>query len=244
MLFKLEDSSFYEFVGKPATLTLPPATLGAYNQWLNANRPVEGDKLDETGRVYRATLAIGQLEVEGLNALDLDPTNEDLNMSLVQWVNECVNRAFGPHLLVGETLPALQLRRLTSPLTKNIFEPAHFQNVLPALANYTGQVEFLGVLTQQAYRDYHKSIQVLPKVDPRHPDNSVLMRQFRAGLKMVKKWGINTAEGEAVSWSTVTLEEGKNLPLELASFLVEAADTYLFKRLNLKKSLWMSTPTA
>ena len=61
---------------------------------------------------------------------------------------------------------------------------------------------------------------------------------------MVKKWGINTAEGEAVSWSTVTLEEGKNLPLELASFLVEAADTYLFKRLNLKKSLWMSTPTA
>jgi hypothetical protein len=240
MLFKLEDSPLFEFVQIPATFDLPAATLGSYKQWLETVRPVDGEKLDDTLRMYRAALAVGQLEAEGLI---LSPTNDELNMTLVKWVNDCIEQTFGPHLVVEAAAVTLGRRQL-SPLTKPVFEPADFASILPGLAHYTGQIEFPALLTQKHYRECHKALQPLPKVDPRHPDNSLLARQFRAGVALMKQWAITTAAGEEVSWATVSREDGRSLPLELASFVVEAVDTYLFKRLNLKKSLWMSTPTA
>lgn len=243
MLFELKDSPLFEFVQTPATFSLPAATVGSYKQWLEAVRPVEGEKLDDTGRLYRAALAIGQLEVEGVSQADLSPTSDDLNMSLVHWVNECVERTFAPHLVV-EAGAVVRARRQLSPLTKPVFEPSDFTEVLPGLAHYTGRIEFPGLLTQRHYRECHKTLQLLSKVDPRHADNTLFIRQFRAGVALMKNWSISTAAGEEIGWSLVSQDDGRQLPLELASLVVEAVDTYLFKRLNLKKSWSMSTPTA
>ena len=235
----------------PFTLIFPhPMTLGDYKKWYRVlfqkDPDVDNDDVEngELLRLYRAAWAISQREPIPLpddaqpsetpppfTLADLEPDNAELPLTAVSWVTDCADEAFGMQVRV-EDANAVLIRRLASKHTSPTFrtdDPAIIR-LFPDLEQYPGTVQFHPMLTKTVYRAYDKARQMLDKYPANDIENTFLLRQFRAAIPLVKDWDV-----PGVPWSVVKNGHGEGLPLVLASFLVESADTFLSKRINLKK---------
>lgn len=238
---------------EPFDLIFPnPMTLGDYKKWYRVlfQKDPDVDKDDvENGqfmRLYKATWAITQRELIPLpedaqppetpppfTLADLEPDNKELPMTAVSWVTDCADLAFGMQVRV-EDANAVLLRRLASTHTSPTFrtDDPEMLRMFPDLEQYPGTVQFQPMLTKSVYRAYDKARQILDKFPPNDIENTFLLRQFRAAIPLVAGGGWQI---EGVPWSLVKNNHGDGLPLVLASFLVESADVYLSKRMNVKK---------
>lgn len=236
---------------EPFNLTFPsPMTLGDYKKWYRAlfkkDEELGADDVEngQLMRLYKATWAITQRELLPLpddaqppdepppfTLADLEPDNKELPMTAVSWVTDCADWAFGMQVRV-EDANAVLLRRLASTHTSPTFptDDPEIIKFFPDLELYPGTVTFHPMLTKTVYRAYDKARRILDKFPPNDIENTFLLRQFRAAIPLVKDWNV-----PGVPWNLAKNNYGEQLPLVLVSFLVEAADTYLSKRMNLKK---------
>lgn len=162
---------------------------------------------------------------------DLEPDNKELPLTAVSWVTDCADEAFGLQIRIEDVASVIKRRQAskhTSP-TFNLNDP-EIAPMFPDLAQYRGSVTFHPMLTKTVYRAYDKARQIVDAHPVNDIENTHFMRQFRAAIPLVKDWRI-----EGVPWKLAKNDGGDGLPLVLASFLIEVADIYLSKRINLKK---------
>jgi len=240
-----------------ARLSFPnPFELGDYVTWFHAlemRRELETDDVDNDAliREYRAAMAVATLEAiepdadadeetavpdensDSFNLSDVDPDDEELPMAFLTWVTDCADRCFGRQLII-EPLQATLARRQASTHTSAVFRTEQTLSLFPDLVAFPGIISFKGPFTKKAYRQWNKARRILPKYDPRDVENSVFLRQWRAAVTLIDKWDV-----DGVPWQLVKRNDGYGVPLVVASWVVEAADTYLSKRINLKKMLGM-----
>lgn len=236
---------------EPFTLQFPnPMTLGDYKKWYR--RLFEIDETLNDGdvdngvllRQYKAAWAITErvpvlLDDDAqpsetpppFTLADLEPENKDLPLTAVSWVTDCADDAFGFQIRVEDTASVIKRRQLskhTAPTFRT--DDPEIAPLFPDLAQYSGSVTFHPMLTKTVYRAYDQARQIVKAHPANDIENSFLMRQFRSAIPLVKDWSI-----DGVPWKLAKNGGGDGLPLVLASFLVEAADIYLSKRINLKK---------
>lgn len=240
--FLSTDADYPGVAAVPMALTFPhPVTWGDYARWARKMAEVEGDDIL---RLYHAALAVATLEdvpqepagddEPGFTSDDLDPDDDALPMAFVSWVNECAELAIGNQLLVGG-LQEVTVRRKLLPQDPATFHTADFLRLLPDLEAYPGSVTFHDPFTAGAYKRWQTAIRLLPKYAPNDPANGVMARQFRGALGLVQSWDI-----EGTDWGAIR-RQMDTVPLVLISFLVEAADIFITRRLNRKKALRLST---
>ncbi|MBE2198476.1 MAG: hypothetical protein IAE79_07675 [Anaerolinea sp.] len=234
----------------PARLSFPsPFTLGDYKRYIRAmfsqarsGEEKDGD-VDEVAllRQYRAALAVAHVAEDGaadeaapFSLADIDPDDEALPMVWVTWVTDMADAYIGPQIIV-ETPQQIMARRMAYLGRSATFETAAWLRLLPDLRAYAGNVTFREPFTKRDYRSWRKGIEVSAKHDPRDVENSVLLRQYRAALTLINHWSV-----EDVPYALLKENGGDGVPLPVVSWLVEAADTFLSRRLNPKKLPAMS----
>lgn len=227
-----------------------PVTVGDYKKWYRKLFELD-DSLNkedvENGvllRQYKAAWAITRRvlaplpddaqppqEPPAFTLADLEPDNKDLPLTAVSWVTDCADEALGLQLRIEDVSSVIK-RRQASKHTSPLFavDDPEIAPLLPDLAQYNGSVTFHPTLSKSVYRAYDKARQVLATFPPNDVENTPFMRQLRAAVPLVQDWAI-----EDVPWKLVKNDGADGLPLVLASFLIEAADIYLSKRINLKK---------
>lgn len=255
---KLSPHSFltteaHEYPGLPAVparLVFPdPFAFGDYKAWHRALAPLEAAEEGdwENGllmRQYRAAMAVAtledvdpaeledaELENPDFSLDDVDPEDEELPMAFLSWVTDCADACIGPQIVV-ENLQETLARRQASSYMGATFHAGQALRLLPDLQAYSGStVTFHGPLTKRHYKAWDRARRILPKYDPRDVENGMLARQWRAALTLVETWDVKGVEWKAA------LHRNDEVPLVIVSWVVEAADAYLSKRINLKKLL-------
>jgi hypothetical protein len=235
----------------PFLLKFPnPLTVGDYKAWYRKLFELDEslNKEDvENGvllRQYKAAWAITQRvplplpdnaqppeAPPAFTLADLEPDNVELPLTAVSWVTDCADEALGLQLRIEDVASVIK-RRQASKHTSPVFaiDDPEIGPLFPDLAQYSGGVTFHTGLTKTVYRAYDKARQIDPAFEVTDIENTHFMRQLRAAIPLVKEWQI-----EGVPWKLAKNDRGDGLPLVLASFLIEAADIYLSKRINLKK---------
>jgi hypothetical protein len=229
-----------------AVLRFPPVpTLDTFRRWYEAMREktVEPPEVDVAFRLYRGATAVGTLEVTGLPDtavaayVGADP-NDALDVTLMEWVNECFERYMGD-LIPTRPWAELVAESLTTPLTGHSFEVAAFVDEFPALSGFTGHIAFPKHLTAGGKRAWEKGLALLESADAGHVDNTLFLRQYRAALQLLDEaqvMGLREGEDTAVAYTArSTWRDPKQVPLVLVSFLVRSADIYLTVRSDPKK---------
>ena len=236
----------------PAQLLFPsPFTLGDYLKWERAVFPIDApdkddDELDVDDllmmRQYRGAMAVGTLEpVDGVDLeapdgpgsvslANSDPSDDDLPIVLVGWVNACAGEYIGCKVIV-QHINDVRARRHAWKSFSPKFEALAWYEMLPDLVRYPGaSITFKEPLGKAAYRAWRRAMRVRGNLDARDPENRTLARQWRAAVTLIDKWDV-----KGVPWDVVKKGDGYGVPLEVASWVVDAADTFLTKRLNPKK---------
>lgn len=236
----------------PAQLSFPvPFTMRDYLAWERAAFPINAtaDDADEADvddlvimRQYRAALAVGALaylpdaDTDGIDGpgrvslANADPEDEDLPIPLVSWVNRCAGEYIGSKIIV-QNVSEVRARRAAWRTFDASFLAADWVPLLPDLIRYPrATVTFKDPLTKATYRNWRKAMRIRPQLDARDPENRPLARQWRAAVALIEQWDV-----PHVPWEMVKRQDGYDVPLEVVSWVVDAADTFLTKRLNPKK---------
>lgn len=245
--FNLADSPYAQHVEGAATLAFPnPLRVSHYETYYNAIRPqkgeVLGDELDIDMRMYRAAYAISELDTS-LPRSDYDPTSDELNVSLMSWVNECTESYLGAQIRV-ET-QAVKRWREGCPHDSFGFDLSTFTDILPHLLAYEGGVVFPKVLQVKQLRACRKAKADILKQPISYDGspmasfrNSSFWADLNAALWLLKNLKIApkaAVAGEKPQPLSVTAQSLSNLPLVVATFLIEVSEIYQVKRTNPKK---------
>lgn len=193
-------------------------------------------------RQYRAALAVGTLaylpdanleQIDGPGRVSLAnaaPDDEELPIPLVSWVNDCAGMYIGSKVIV-QNINEVRARREAWRSFDATFLARDWIPLLPDLAGYPrAAVTFKDPLTKAVYRNWRKAMRIRSQLDARDPENRPLARQWRAAVALIEQWDVPN-----VPWDTVKRNDGYSVPLEVAAWVVDAADTFLTKRLNPKK---------
>ena len=239
-----------------------PFTVGLYRKWYRALRlGEEPDSVTDAVillRQYEAALAVCDVtaveptekepvkeegdddpylveideEPVGRAALDLtiiDPKNPGLPLSFVSFLVAVADEYIGPKISV-ETMAALKERRLQENYRSALFRFDHCP-MFPDMWTLKGYVKYRDPLTSAAYKSWVKAREINDRLSPRDVDNSPFLRQLRGAAVLVQKFHF-----KGLRWEQVTADDFENMPLHLASFLVETADVFLSRRMTLKNS--------
>lgn len=217
----------------PVRIAFPdPFLLGDWKRYVRALRlrldnDDEFENLDEM-RQLRAALTVGELsDVPADKQTAVDPDSGDLVIAFMTWINDMTDAYISPMLIV-ESEAQTVARRQRQTHDGPTFNTADFVHLLPGLAAYPGEVTF-SQLEKQTYRSWKKAQQVNKKKSRGDVDNSEFIRFFRSALALVNTWKI-----EGLTLAQAKANDGEGTPLVLASFLLEACDSYLSRRLGLK----------
>lgn len=160
------------------------------------------------------------------NLLEWD--NANLPLPFASFVVEAAEQYIGGQLIVEGDQARLQ-RRLEETYDKPVFRYDHCLHLLPGMTAWRGYVVYQSPVSSTLYREWSKICDRI-KGDPRDINNHRFMRAIRAAGYLVKEFKF-----EGLDWQTVKANDYANLPLIVASFLVETADIYLSRRVTLKK---------
>lgn len=233
----------------PARLIFPfPFTLGHYKKYEDAlnlrdlgGADIEAIENSYLDRQYRATLAVAQIEegewgdVPGgddrFGLQNIDPDDPRTPLAWISWVTDCADNYIMSKRKL-ETQQAVWARRAASRNTSAVFKthtPEYLQ-LFPDLGEYAGYVKFRAPFTRSDYKRWTNAMKLLPKYDPRDVQNSLFVRAFRGAVELIDYFDV-----PGISPVDLRQNDGNNVPLVLASWLVEVVDEYLCKRMNLKK---------
>lgn len=239
--FELEESEYSQLVAGRATLTFPaPFILTDYFEYVRALVETKEDKkreLTDDDRLYRAAVAVSTIETSV--EIESDPDSENLSMAFQTWVIECAEKYIGPMLRL-ESLDSQRTRRIAENKRGNVFEIDEAAVALiPALRGYAGTLVFHPQYTAGMHKAYRKALEKKPHKVANDVENTLGVRAFRAAMQvLVSTMDIaEAASGEP--WAKPLLPNeviyGNDIPMPLASWVIECADTYLWHRTRQKK---------
>lgn len=254
MIFRGKEAS-YDFPGVetlPVVLSFPdPIMVAHYVAYRTASAASETDDEAAGGqlmRIYRGVLAVtettldeeentavsadddGETAVLSLDATD--PNDPELPLNYVRWVADCAEQVIAP-LINVESVAQITVRRANGRHISPVFTTTDedIPRLLPGLTAYSGSIRFHEPLTAAVYREWVKASRILPGYERGAFENSHFMRNLRAAVPLVREWDV-----PGVAWKDISRHNWHNVPLVVASFLIEAADVYLSKRMSVKKS--------
>lgn len=213
-----------------------PFTLADFGKWHDALRQAFDKSDDEGGsllRQFRAALAvISEWDIAVFGLEQATAVSDDLPMELISWVTDAADSCIAQRIRV-ETPKAAVLRVANNQKAKGntvVSKAADYIGRYPDLERYgEAKISFTRSFSRAHYRNWTKALELDNARKPYLFANQLFSRSWRGALTLLEKWNV-----PGVNFHDLTAD-GAAVPLEIASWVVDAADEYLGARLNLKK---------
>lgn len=199
-------------------------------------RPYESDSLSpylhqlDTDDIDEFTIPVnyGRERQQSIDVGLIDAAYDDVPMPWMAFVVSAAEDYMG-RLLISETDQQRLARRNTNTSQANAFQHDCCVDLLPAMGDHRGYIVFREPLTKSAYKKWRKAFKGNPKKDPRGVDNSWRMRALAGAVTLVQDFKFRDLD-----WNEITADKCAAMPLEIASFIIETAGTFLSRRLTVK----------
>lgn len=165
---------------------------------------------------------------------------KDLPVAVRAFLVDTADLYIGPKMIVEHLAGVRNRRRKQQAEALNSvpgFQHDHlFGDVLPDMAAYRGFVIYEPAVTTASYGAWTAAVRKKPvKNPPNDVDNTPFLRQLRGVGAMLKDFKFKyIADDTLLNWKALKSNDFDDMPLELASFLVDTLDEYLGRSSTLK----------